>query len=111
MLLPTATLLSEPKEKEQSVKEETEDDVGLTNNDPSQSVEVDGTDHKDKVENEADPKNGSGECSNGARDLETMETSTDEEVFKVKKDDIIAQVHCTNVHVVVLYGAINNYIN
>ena len=95
MLLPTATLLSKPKKKEQSEKEKTEDDAEPMNNDPSQSMEVDGTDDKDKVEPEADPKNGSGECSNGAKDLETMETSTAEEVFKVKKDDIIAQVHCT----------------
>lgn len=97
MLLPTATLLCKPKKKEQSEKEETEDDTEPMNNDQaSQSMEVDGTDQKDKVENEVDPKNGSGECSNGAKDPETMpETSTAEEVFKVKKDDIIAQVHCT----------------
>ena len=90
MLLPTAPLLSEHKKKEQAGQEKTPDDAGPTN-DPSQTTEVDSTD-KDNMENEADPKIGNDECSNGASIYENMETCTAEEVFKVKKDDIIAQV-------------------
>ena len=100
MALPTAPpLLSEPKKKEQSGQEKTPSEPGSTDDNTAQSMEVDGTD-KDKAERDANTKNGSKECEDGASCTEKMETST-EEVVKVKKDDIIAQVCCTCTYMLI----------
>ena len=94
MSLPTAPLLlPEPKKKELSEQEKAASDVIAADDDPAQTMEVDDAD-KDKVEKKADAKNGSDECNNGSTAGEGMETCT-EEVYKVKNDDIIAQVSCT----------------
>ena len=91
MSLPTApSLLPAPKKKDISEHEKASSDVVPADDDPAQSMKVDDAD-KDNVDNKADAKNGSDECNNGSTAGEKMETCT-EEVYKVRKDDIIAQV-------------------
>lgn len=91
MILPTApSLSSEPVKKEQPGQEKTASDSGPTDDNTEQIMDVDGTD-EDKVECKSGIKNGSDECNNGTSTDKKMEICA-EEVFKVKKDDIIAQV-------------------
>lgn len=97
MVLPSApSLLSEPKKTaEQTEQEKPSGEAGSTSEECEQGMEVDVTDNN-KVESEGDAKNGSDDC-NGSNTVEKMDTTTStEEVFKVKKEDIIAQV-CAHV--------------
>lgn len=96
MVLPSApSLLSEPKKTaEQTEQEKPSGEAGSTSEECEQGMEVDVTDNK--AESEGDAKNGSDDC-NGSNTVEKMDTTTNtEEVFKVKKEDIIAQV-CAHV--------------
>lgn len=90
MVLPTApSLLSDPKKTDKTEPEKASSEVGPTSEEGAQSVDVDITDD-DKAKSEGDAKNGSDDC-NGSNAVEKMDTTT-EEIFTVKKEDIIAQV-------------------
>ena len=92
MVLPTApSLLSHPKMTDKSEPEKASSEAEPTSEEGTQSVDVDIAD-EDKTRSEGDVKNGSDDC-NGSNAAEKMDTTTDsEEVFTVKKEDIIAQV-------------------
>ncbi|XP_078367227.1 integrator complex subunit 8-like isoform X2 [Oculina patagonica] len=90
MDLPAApSLLSDPKKTEQTGQEKASGEAGTTSEEGAESMQVDIVDN-DKAKSESDAKNGSDDC-NGSNTVEKMDTAT-EEVFKVKKEDIIAQV-------------------
>lgn len=90
MDLPAApSLLSDPKKTEQTGQEKASGES--TSEEGAESMQVDVVDN-DKAKSEGDAKNGPDDC-NGSNTVEKMDTAT-EEVFKVKKEDIIAQV-CT----------------
>ena len=71
--------------KEQSGQERTVSEAASTNDDPAQNMEVDGTTSKTEAENGSNESNN---ISNTGEDTDTFSN----EIHKVKKDDIIAQV-------------------
>lgn len=89
MPLPTAPpLLSDNSKKtDQTGQEKASDRAAATSEEGTETMEVDVADNN---KNEDDAKNGSDDC-NGANTDEQVDTTT-EEVVKVKKEDIIAQV-------------------
>lgn len=93
MALPAApSLVSEPKTTEQPEQEKASDGAAVAeppSEDQEQSMEVEVTDNS-KTETKGDVKNGSDDNSS-SNTVENMDTST-EEVIKIKKEDIIAQV-------------------
>ena len=89
-MLPTApSLLSYPKKTEQTEQESASGDTEPTSEEGTESMQVDVPDNNN-AKSEGDAENGSDDC-NGSNTAEEMNT-TAEEVFKVKKEDIIAQV-------------------
>lgn len=89
MVLPTVpSLLSDPKKTDTTEQEKASSETGPTSEEGAQSMDVDVT-GDDKAKTKSDAKNGSDDC-NGSNVGEKMETA--EEVFTVKKEDIIAQV-------------------
>lgn len=108
MVLPTApSLLSVPKKTDQTGQEKASSETEPTSEEGAQSMEVDVTD-KDKAESKGDAKNGSNDC-NGSNTVEKMDTTT-EEVFTVKKEDIIAQV-CACMEELYTLGAFFQNVN
>lgn len=90
MVLPTVpSLLSDPKKTDTAEEEKASSETGPSSEEVAHSMDVDITD-EDKAKIISDAKNGSDDC-NGSNAGEKMET-TAEEVFTVKKEDIIAQV-------------------
>lgn len=90
MVLPTVPcLLSDPKKTDSTEQEKASSETGPSSEEVAHSMDVDITD-EDKAKTKSDAKNGSDDC-NGSNAGEKMET-TAEEVFTVKKEDIIAQV-------------------
>ena len=87
MILPTPpSLVTDQHRKEQSGQERTVIiEAASTNDDPAQNMEVDGTKSKTEAEN------GSNESNNTSNTGEDTDTFSNE-IHKVKKDDIIAQV-------------------
>ena len=86
MILPTPpSLVTDHHRKEQSGQERTVSEAASTNDDPAQSMEVDGTTSKTEAENGSNESNN---ISNTGEDTDTFSN----EIHKVKKDDIIAQV-------------------
>lgn len=89
MVLPTVpSLLSDPKKTDTTEQEKASSETGPTSEEGAQSMDVDVA-GDDKAKTKSDAKNGSDDC-NGCNVGEKMETA--EEVFTVKKEDIIAQV-------------------
>ena len=90
MVLPTVpSLLSDPKKTDTTEQEKASSETGPPSEEVAHSMDVDITD-EDKAKIISDAKNGSDDC-NGSNAGEKMET-TAEDVFTVKKEDIIAQV-------------------
>ena len=86
MILPTPpSLVTDQHRKEQSGQERTVSEAASTNDDAAQNMEVDGTTSKTEAEN------GSNESNNTSNTGEDTDTFSNE-IHKVKKDDIIAQV-------------------
>lgn len=86
MILPTPpSLVTDQHRKEQPGQERTVSEAASTNDDPTQNMEVDGTTSKTEAEN------GSNESKNTSNTGEDTDTFSNE-IHKVKKDDIIAQV-------------------
>ena len=86
MILPTPpSLVTDQHRKEQSGQERTVSEAASTNDDPAQNMEVDGTTSKTEAENGSNESNN---ISNTGEDTDTFSN----EIHKVKKDDIIAQV-------------------
>ncbi|XP_068722268.1 integrator complex subunit 8-like isoform X2 [Montipora capricornis] len=90
MPLPTAPLLSEPR-KQITEQESTFTDAEPTNDGISQNNGGD-INNENKVENVVDTENNAEECNNAVNVKQNMDISTEEEVYKVKKDEIVAQV-------------------
>ena len=95
MPLPTAPLLSEPR-KQITEQESTFTDAEPTNDGISQNNGGD-INNENKVENVVDTENNADECNNALNVKQNMDISTEEEVYKVKKDEIVAQV-CTCIN-------------
>ena len=92
MTLPTGpSLISESRRKDNVEHENTPVDAE-TSTDNILQIVVSSSSNENKVEDEAAIKNGSSEGSNGGDIKQIMNTCTEEEVVKVKKDDIVAQV-------------------
>ena len=86
MILPTPpSLVTDQHRKEQSGQERSVSEAASTNDDPAQNMEVDGTTSKTEAENGSNESNN---ISNTGEDTDTFSN----EIHKVKKDDIIAQV-------------------
>ena len=86
MILPTPpSLVTDQNRKEQSGQERTVREAASTNDDPPQNMEVDGTKSKAEAENGSNESNN---ISNTGKDTDTFSN----EIYKVKKEDIIAQV-------------------
>ncbi|KAM7448754.1 Integrator complex subunit 8 [Porites harrisoni] len=86
MILPTPpSLVTDHHRKEQSGQERTVIEAASTNDDPAQNMEVDGTKSKTEAEN------GSNESNNTSNTGEDTDTFSNE-IYKVKKEEIIAQV-------------------
>ena len=77
--------MTDHNRKEQSGQERTVSEAASTNDDPAQNMEVDGTKSK------AEAENGSNESDNISNTGEDTDTFSNE-IYKVKKEDIIAQV-------------------
>lgn len=92
MTLPTGpSLISEPRRKENFEQENTPIEAETSTDDVLQNV-VSSSFNENKVEYEAAIKNGSSEGSNGGDIKQIVDTCTEEEEVKVKKNDIVAQV-------------------
>ena len=90
MVLPTVPLvLPDPKKTDKTEPEKASSEAEPTSEEGVQSIDVNIADD-DKAESKGDAENGSDDC-NGSNAAEKMDTTT-EEVFTVKKEDIIAQV-------------------
>ena len=86
MILPTPpSLVTDHHRKEQSGQERTVIEAASTNDDPAQNMEVDGTKSKTEAEN------GSNESNNTSNTGEDTDTFSNE-IYKVKNEEIIAQV-------------------
>ena len=86
MILPTPpSLVTDQDRKEQSGQERSVSEAASTNDDPAQNMEVDCTTSKTEAENGSNESNN---ISNTGEDTDTFSN----EIHKVKKDDIIAQV-------------------
>lgn len=91
MILPTPpSLVTDQNRKEQSGQERTVNEFASTNDNPAQNMEVDDTKSNTKAEN------GSNECNNTFNTGEGTDTFSNK-IYKVKKDDVIAQVTCESV--------------
>ena len=77
--------MTDQHRKEQSGQERSVSEAASTNDDPAQNMEVDGTTSKTEAENGSNESNN---ISNTGEDTDTFSN----EIHKVKKDDIIAQV-------------------
>ena len=99
MVLPTApSLLSDPK-KTDTTEPEKASETAPTSEEGAQNMDADIADD-DTAKSKDGAKNGSDDC-NGSNAVEKMETAI-EELFTVKKDDIIAQV-CTFMEENIIY--------
>ena len=87
MILPTPpSLVTDQHRKEQSGQERTVSEAASTNDDPSQNMEVDGTKSKTEAENGSNESNNT--SNTGHEDTDTFSN----EIYKVKKEENIAQV-------------------
>ena len=86
MILPTPPSLVTETRKEQSGQERTVSEPASTNDDPPQNMEVDGSKSKTEAENGSNESNNT--SNTGHEDTDTFSN----EIYKVKKEEIIAQV-------------------
>ena len=89
VLLTAPSLLPKPKQSDKMEPEKASSEAGPTGEEDAQGMDDDITDD-DKAKSKDNAKNGSDDC-NGSNAVEKMDTTT-EQVFPVKKEDIIAQV-------------------